>query len=163
MASQIGMELFQGAKNLDPGHYVGERDLREFHIGITHGPSGATYSRLALPWAGAAYTFVNGDLVKVMGRPGALDGNEMEDTYPNLVSVWSNFADAQSQRDSNPGSFGALVADLQAIAQDLPSVGQMDPEQGEGTSLRARKVRVSQGGRGGGAALTDGGKPVGEE
>lgn len=162
MSNKIGMELFQGAKNLDPSHFVGERDLRDIHVGIEHGPSGTTYNRLALPWSGAAYTLVDGDWVQIAGRPGAMTGEELENSYPNLAQVWRQFARAQNDRQSNPGTFESLKADLGRVAAQLNEVGQMG--EGEGISLRDQKLARKRGNiaqsMSGMEAVTDGGRPV---
>lgn len=140
MADKITMELFPGAKNLPPGEFLRGRDLRDIQVGVVHGPTGKTYNRLAVPWAGAAYTLVGGNWVKITGRDGAMSGSEMEQKYPNLVGVWRSFASAQGSRDSNPGSFEALVADLRRVAQNISPQGRMNPN--DGISLQAQKQKA---------------------
>jgi len=101
------------------------------------------YNRKALPWEGAAYAVQGGTIVKVAGRPGAASGSEIESQYPNLAEVWSRFAAAQGDRQSNPGSISALVNDMRRVANQIGNVGTINPEQGEGTSLRAMKANAT--------------------
>jgi len=146
MADKISMELFPGAKNLDPSAFLTGRDLRDIQVGVEHDPTGQTYNRLAVPWAGAAYTFNrNGEVIKVAGRPGAYDGDEMMDSYPNLVAVWRDFARAQETRPSGDGAanndFTTLVSQLKQAAQRISQQGRM-PED-KGISLRAQKLSIA--------------------
>lgn len=145
MANQLAMDVAGGLSSADPSVVLSNIDPRNVNVGIENPYYDAgfsdqeTYNRKALPWEGAAYTFVNGSLVKVAGRADADTGSELETRYPNLVEVWNRFADAQQQRDSNPGSIEALIADQRRVANQIGNVGQIDPEMGEGTSLRAQK------------------------
>lgn len=141
MADRISMEVAPGVKNLDPAALLEGIDIRDIQIGVEHGPTGQTYNRMAVPWAGAAYTLVDGSWTKIAGRPGSISGDEVENNYPNLADVWRQFAQAQQNRDSNPGSFTALVNDLRSVARSINNVGTQSP--GEGTSLRAMKLAAS--------------------
>jgi len=144
MADRMSMQVAPGAKNLDPSELLGDVDARDIQVGVEHGPSGTQYNRMAAPWAGAAYV-VNGDgsITKIAGRDGALTGEELENQYPNLRDVWVQFARAQQNRDASPGSFEALLTDLQSVASNLSDVGQM--AESEGQSLAARKMAARQG------------------
>lgn len=162
MANKIQKELFQGAKGLDPSYFVAERDLSNIHVGIEHGPTGTVYNRMALPWAGGAYTLVEGDWRKVAGRDGALSGPAMEEKYGNLTQVWRQFASAQGAREDNPGTFESLVADQRRVAERINEVGEK-PES-ESNSLRGLKLTATRDGSMSDLpAVTDGGRPVEEE
>lgn len=149
MANRSAIEIAGGLSSVEPAALLGTIDPRNVNIGIDNpwydeGLSDQeTYNRKALPWAGAAYAVVGGSIVQVAGRPDALSGSEMESQYPNLAEVWTRFAAAQNNRDPNPGSLNALVADMRQVAQDIGNVGTINPEQGEGTSLRALKASAS--------------------
>lgn len=144
MANKLAMEVAGGLSNVDPSAILGSIDPRNVHVGIEHGPSGTTYNRKALPWEGAAYTNING-WTKIAGRPDAATGEELEKNYGDLTEVWSQFDRAQDERASNPGTFGALVSDLRRVAQNIGGTsGELDPELGEGSSIRARKQRAKQ-------------------
>jgi len=152
MANKLAMEVAGGLSSADPSAILSHQDIdpRDIHVGIDNPYAEAgysdqeTYNRKALPWEGAAYTIVGGSIVKVAGRSGAKDGDQIERSYPNLAQVWNRFARAQQDRDSNPGSIDALIADQRRVAQQIGEVGELDPELGEGTSLRAQKQRIKQ-------------------
>lgn len=150
MANKLAMEVAGGLSSADPSVIMGQIDPRNVNVGIDNPyyESGysdqETYNRKALPWEGAAYAIVGGSIVKVAGRAGAADGEEIENSYPNLAEVWNRFAQAQRDRQSNPGSIDALIADQRRVAQQIGQVGQLDPELGEGTSLRAQKQQIKQ-------------------
>lgn len=150
MANRLAMEVAGGLSSAPAESILSSIDPRDVNVGIKNpwfdeGLSDQEYyNRKALPWEGAAYAVVGGNIVKVAGRPGAATGEEIESQYPNLAEVWSRFAAAQGDRQANPGSINALVNDQRRVANQIGNVGTMNPDQGEGTSLRAAKAAVSQ-------------------
>ena len=140
------MEVAGGLSSAPAESILSGIDPRDVNVGIKNpwfedGLSDQEfYNRKALPWEGAAYTIAGGSVVKVAGRPDAADGSEIESQYPNLAEVWNRFARAQQDRQANPGSISALVNDMRRVADQIGEVGQIDPERGEGTSLRAMKA-----------------------
>lgn len=143
MAKKVDMAYAPGTANLDPSVFFSDRDIRDIQVGATNASGEGTHNRLAVPWAGAAYTFVDGSLVKVAGRDGAMEGPELERKYSNLVGVWQSFAQAQKARDNEPGSYDALRADLGRVANRISSQGRMAED--EGRSLRAMKLQRQKG------------------
>lgn len=148
--SRLGMEVAGGLTSAPAEVILSGIDPRDVNVGIKNpwfeeGLSDQEYyNRKALPWEGAAYAIAGGSIVKVAGRPGAADGAQIEQMYPNLAEVWNRFARAQQDRQSNPGSISALVNDMRRVADQIGDVGTIDPERGEGTSLRAMKANVTQ-------------------
>ena len=140
------MEVAGGLSSAPAESILSGIDPRDVNVGIKNpwfeeGLSDQEfYNRKALPWEGAAYTIAGGSVVKVAGRPDAADGSEIESQYPNLAEVWNRFARAQQDRQANPGSISALVNDMRRVADQIGDVGTIDPERGEGTSLRAMKA-----------------------
>lgn len=143
MANKLNALFPQGVSNVDPGAILSGYDLRDVQVGIEHGPTGTVYNRKAVPWSGGAYTLVDGNWTKIGGRPGALSGREVEAQYSNLADVWRQFAQAQRNRDDNPGGFEALVADLRRVSNSISSVGTMS--ESEGISYRAQKMQAERG------------------
>lgn len=146
MATRAAMEIAGGVTSVEPEALLAGIDPRNINIGIENpyydeGYSDQeTYNRKALPWEGAAYVVAGGSITKIGGRPDALEGPELERQYPNLAEVWNRFARAQDDRQSNPGSINALIADQRRVADQIGNVGQLDPELAEGQSLRAEKI-----------------------
>lgn len=152
MASVLGMRVAGGLNDLPAREIISGIDPRDIIVGVENAwadtPGGSDqerYNRMAQPWAGAAYTLVGGDWVKVGGRPNAVDGDQLERQFPNLAAVWQSFARAQGNRQSSPGSLPQLRADLIEVARQIDSPGRIDPGAGEGQSLRALKARRSAG------------------
>ena len=142
------MRVAGGLNDLPPREILDGIDPRDIIVGVKNAwadtPGGSDqerYNRAAQEWAGAAYTLVGGNWVKVGGRPNAADGDQLESAFPNLTAVWQSFARAQGNRQSNPGSLPQLRADLIEVAQNISSPGRQDPSAGEGQSLRALKAR----------------------
>ncbi len=150
MANKLAMKVAGGLSSAPAEAILSGIDPRDVNIGIKNpwfeeGLSDQEYyNRSALPWEGAAYAIAGGSVVKVAGRPGAADGDEIESQYPNLAEVWNRFARAQQDRQDNPGSISALVNDQRRVADQIGDVGTINPERGEGTSLRAMKASASQ-------------------
>lgn len=148
MANKLAMKVAGGLSSAPAEAILSGIDPRDVNIGIKNpwfeeGLSDQEYyNRSALPWEGAAYAIAGGSVVKVAGRPGAADGDEIESQYPNLAEVWNRFARAQQDRQDNPGSISALVNDQRRVADQIGDVGTINPERGEGTSLRAMKASV---------------------
>ena len=146
MPNRLAMEVAGGLSSAPAESVLSGIDPRNVNVGIKNpwfeeGLSDQEfYNRKALPWEGAAYAVAGGTIVKVAGRPDAADGDEIESQYPNLAEVWNRFARAQQDRQSDPGSISALVNDMRRVANQIGDVGQMDPERGEGQSLRAAKA-----------------------
>lgn len=146
MANKLGMEVAGGLSSAPAETVLNGIDPRDVNVGIKNpwydeGLSDQEYyNRKALPWEGAAYAVAGGTIVKVAGRAGAADGNEIEQQYPNLAEVWQRFASAQRDRQANPGSISALVNDQRRVAQQIGDVGTINPQRGEGTSLVAQKA-----------------------
>lgn len=146
MANKLAMEVAGGLSSAPASAILNSIDPRDVNVGIKNpwfeeGLSDQEfYNRKALPWEGAAYAITGGTIVKVAGRSNAATGPEIENQYPNLAEVWNRFARAQQDRQSNPGSISALVNDQRRVAQQIGDVGEINPERGEGTSLRAMKA-----------------------
>ena len=146
MANKLAMEVAGGLSSAPAETVLNGIDPRDVNVGIKNpwydeGLSDQEYyNRKALPWEGAAYAISGGTIVKVAGRAGAADGDQIESQYPNLAEVWQRFASAQQDRQANPGSISALVNDQRRVAQQIGDVGTIDPQRGEGTSLVAQKA-----------------------
>lgn len=165
MAKKTSMKVMPGVSGVGAAELLKARadqgvDLRDIQVGAKNASGEGTHNRMAVPWAGAAYTQVNGSWVKVGGRDNALSGRAMENTYPNLVDSWEGFASAQRDREANPGTWEALMSDMARVAPTGQNYGQMDEDQG--VSLRAQKLQ-RKGGRERRATRRDSGRIRGME
>lgn len=149
MASQLAMDVVGGGSSIPASAIVAQIDPRNVNVGIKNpayevGQSDQEYyNRKALPWEGAAYAVDpgTGSIVKVAGRPDAADGSTIENAYEGLAEMWTRFAAAQQNRDPNPGSLSALYADQEQVMSNVSGPGEINPKQGEGQSLVAKKAR----------------------